>query len=256
MFKASIRKVLRKLGYEIRRKPAGHLAKSAIDVQAELFRGCVRLIVFDVGAHRGQTAKEYVRRFPDAAIYSFEPYPESFEELKKVASGYDRMRPYRLAITDSVGTRDLFISPRTATNSLLSRPEGQRRYFPSDAEMVGRTQVEVSTLDAFCQQEAVSRINILKMDVQGGELLALKGASGLLSNGSIDLIYTEVMFIPHYEDGVLFYELWEFLAQYGYSLYDLFIGTHATNGQIRQGDAIFLSQDFRVDVVDAFQPEP
>ena len=86
-------------------------------------------------------------------------------------------------------------------------------------------------------------------------MLALKGASDLLSKSRIGLIYTEVMFVPHYEGGPLFYELCEFLARYNYSLYDLFLVKHGTNGQLCYGDAIFISYEMRTRVVDSFDPE-
>lgn len=256
MFRVAFKNLVRELGYEIKKSTAGHLAQDPFDVQGSLLRDFDRLTIFDLGAHRGQTTKEYALKFPNATIYGFEPFPESFKELQEVAAAYDGVRPYCLAMTDSTARRTLYISHRSATNSLLPRPEDQRRYFPSNAEMTGKIQVETSTLDAFCQQASISRINILKMDIQGGELLALKGASDLLSEGRIDLIFTEVMFVPHYEGGPLFYELWEFVARYSYSLYDLFIGTYATNGQLRQGDAIFISHNRRTNIVNAFGPEP
>jgi FkbM family methyltransferase len=43
-------------------------------------------------------------------------------------------------------------------------------------------EVEAVTLDSFCEQDSIGRIDYLKLDVEGSELEALIGASGLLEN--------------------------------------------------------------------------
>jgi hypothetical protein len=144
----------------------------------------------------------------------------------------------------------------SATNSLLPRPRNLKRYYPQNAETVGQVEVETTTLDTFCKHSAISKIDILKMDIQGGELLALQGATDLLSESLVDLIYTEVIFVPHYEGGPLFHELSGFLSRYDYSLFDLFLIKHGNNGQLRHGDAIFVSNKMRAVIVDSFNPEP
>jgi FkbM family methyltransferase len=53
------------------------------------------------------------------------------------------------------------------------------------------TLVKLVTLDWFCQQNAVSRIRLLKIDTEGYELEVLKGARGMLERGDIDLIQFE-----------------------------------------------------------------
>jgi hypothetical protein len=116
--------------------------------------------------------------------------------------------------------------------------------------------VQAETLDAFCYRHSLDRINILKLDVQGAEGMVLRGAKGLLSQEAIDLVFTEVMFVPHYEDGPLFHELWGQLGEHGYSFFNLFDLTVARNGQLRYANALFLSSGTRARVVDAFPDEP
>jgi hypothetical protein len=94
------------------------------------------------------------------------------------------------------------------------------------------------------------------MDIQGGELGALRGARGLLERGAIRVIFTEAMFVPHYEGAPLYHDLAAYLAGFGYSLYDLFLAAHGNNGQLRYGDAIFVSARTRREVVDQQAPEP
>jgi hypothetical protein len=62
-------------------------------------------------------------------------------------------------------------------------------------------------------------IDLLKMDIQGGEYEALHGATELLANGAIDLIYSEAFFVPMYANQPLFGDLVSYLAKWNYRLH-------------------------------------
>lgn len=256
MLKSLARNVLRLLGYEIQRVPYTLGPRDPFEIQKRLLINPAPRIIFDVGAHHGQTLKKYAVLFPKAGIHCFEPFPESFQVVEALALNNRQLSPYRLALTDSPGKRSFYVNQMSATNSLLPRPQDLRRYYPHNAGTIGQIEIEATTLDLFCQAKQIPSVDILKMDIQGGELLALKGAAGLLRDKRISLIYTEAAFVPHYAGAPLFYEVCEFLARYHYSLYDLFFAEHATNGQLRYGDAIFVSPELRANVVDVFKPEP
>jgi len=117
-------------------------------------------------------------------------------------------------------------------------------------------QVRVGTLDQFCRREGVDRIHLLKMDVQGGEGLVIEGATGMLSRGRIDAIYTEVMFVSHYAEGKLFDELSGMLERHGLRLFGFYNLTWATNGQLRFGDALYVSDGVREQVFNRLPEEP
>jgi hypothetical protein len=52
---------------------------------------------------------------------------------------------------------------------------------------------------AYPKARDISHIDLLNIDVQGGERMVLEGARRLLKNGAVSLIYTEAMFFPFYE---------------------------------------------------------
>jgi len=90
----------------------------------------------------------------------------------------------------------------------------------------------------------------LKLDIEGSELTALRGASEKLAHHSIELIYTEIMFVPHYEGGPMFYELCSFLSNFNYTLFNVYNLKRAVNRQLRWGNAIFVSPDIRANKID------
>jgi hypothetical protein len=103
-------------------------------------------------------------------------------------------------------------------------------------------EIPVTTLDQFCAKNGVERIDILKMDIQGAELPALRGASRLLREGRIGLIFTEVEFVPLYEQQGLYHHIAEFLEQHDFELHNFYdLNVNREVGQLLWADAIFLS---------------
>jgi len=239
-----------------RRKGAMQQLPIAFRNQQKLLLNNKVLTIFDAGAHVGNTVANYKYLFPEATIYSFEPFPESIERLRKRFLGDSLVKPIQMAISNEAGAREFYVNNTfEQTNSLFPRPISARRYYPKGAELMNRIEVGVTTIDKFCSEESISNIQILKMDIQGGELMALQGASEMLHQGRIDLIYTEVLFVPHYEGAPMFYELCEYLSKWGYTLFGIYNLFLAKNGQLRFADAIFVSPHIRADVIDSFDPE-
>ena len=104
----------------------------------------------------------------------------------------------------------------------------------------GVIKVESITIDTFCRQESIRAIDILKFDIQGGELNALRGAAGMLSNQRVQLVYAELLFVPVYQGQADFHEVASYLSRHGYRLYDFYNFSYSERGQLRWGDAIFL----------------
>jgi len=109
----------------------------------------------------------------------------------------------------------------------------------------GSTEVRAITLDDFCAREQIDAVPVLKLDIQGGELMALRGAESLLNRRAVDLIFTEVNFVPLYEGQAFFDDVYQFLKARDYSLYGLYGLAHGTNGMLAWGDAIFIGPDLR-----------
>lgn len=213
-------------------------------------------VILDVGANVGNTVHAYRNIFPQAEVYALEPFPQIYEQLKTRFIADSHVHPFCLAAGRKPQSKPLYVNEYADTNSLLPRPTGSRRYYAADNVPVGTVPAEVTTLDEFALQQGISRIDILKLDIQGGEGDALAGARNLLSASQIDLIFSEVFFTPHYEGAPLFQEIADYLAAYGYSLFNLTHLVSGKNGQLRFADALFVSQRIRADNIDARLPEP
>ncbi len=130
--------------------------------------------IFDIGSNIGTTVILFYNKFPHATIYAFEPDPHNFKRLSEhvalLGEGAKRVRLYNVAVTDAhgesipffIGTKDHWSS------SILKRT-------------VTKDEVIVHTvnLDTVCQEEGIQKIDIMKMDIEGAEDLALDGFTKL-----------------------------------------------------------------------------
>lgn len=196
-------------------------------------------VVFDLGARVGKTVAKYRELFPSAHIFCFEPFDHSYAVLTRRHQDASRVKPQKLAVSDTCGTRAFHCSDQSDMNSLLPLASNAGLLTTASADRV--ITVETVTLDAFCARHRLDRIQILKMDIQGAELQALRGASGLLERQAIGLVYTEMNFGQLYEGQGTFHEVCQLLSTYSYSLYGLYNIAYSRNGPIGWADAIFVS---------------
>jgi FkbM family methyltransferase len=227
------------------RHPRARRYLSAFAAQAALVPPQPGVVILDVGANEGQAAARYRRLYPAGAITSFEPHAPTAAALRERFAGDDLHETVELAACASGGTRQFYANHETQTNSLLRRPATGRRYYRKNSRPKLPTTVTATTLDAFARQRGVPRVDILKLDVEGAELAALRGAEELLREQRIGLIYAEVGFVNRWVGDPLFWEVCAFLDGFQYSLYGLFHVRRDENGQTRTADALFVCPAFR-----------
>ena len=201
--------------------------------------------VLDVGAHKGDLTAIYLKTFPRATIYSFEPSPESFERLQIRFKGNLSVKPVQLAISSEGGQSTFFVNRNSATNSLLPKTVDADKWADTSGDMtnLNRITVETTTIDKFCQENQLDAIQILKLDLQGAELKALQGARRSLRRKAISLVFLETNFVPIYEGQCTFTEIVEYLSEYDYRLFNLYNLATAENGQLKWCDVLFRPED-------------
>lgn len=124
-------------------------------------------VVFDVGANMGLYGELAASVFAPSAVHLFEPTPAAAAVVRKIAKKNNlRLTVHELALSDEVGSADLFVSPISdASNSLV---EGFR-----EASVV--TPVDTSTIDAIVDEIGVAP-DLIKIDVETHERAVLDGA--------------------------------------------------------------------------------
>jgi FkbM family methyltransferase len=225
-FKDAVNAGLGHLGYRIA------ATRDPMAIQASLLRGRTVSSILDVGANVGQMIAPYRRRFPEATIHAFEPHPGCFDRLRARFGEDPRLRLVQMAMGEAEGTSHFLVSDRPTRHSLLA---------PVRGGIQEEIEVQVTTLDAYLARTGIPHVDLLKVDVEGGELAVLRGARAALSDRRISGIFMEAMFIPHYEGQALFHELASHLAGFGFRVVDITDLRYTAEGQLRWGNVIFSS---------------
>ena len=147
------------------------------------------IVAFDVGASQGMWSSALLERAPSATIYAFEPMPSAFARLSAKLDG--RVHLNACALGATVGEAEMFAPPGgdQQLGELASLHVRDLSSYNLAVETIGS--VSVRTLDEFCADNAIARIDLLKLDTEGNELDVLRGAERLLTERAIGAIQFE-----------------------------------------------------------------
>lgn len=193
------------------------------------------LTIVDIGANRGQFALA-ARVLSDTNIISFEPLPVPAKIFNNIFQEDMKVRLHMAAIGESLDKKDIHLSKSDDSSSLLEIADLQAELFPGTHE-VGILEIQVGRLVDFCDAKDILRPAMLKLDVQGFELQALRGCIDLIDR--FDFIYCECSFVELYKDQKLADKVIEYLADLGFKLTGIYNPAYDLNGQCIQGDLLF-----------------
>lgn len=215
------------------------ITKDEMTDLACLFKSADPSVIFDVGANVGFVTWEFAKKFKKAQIYALEPDPVPSRVLESTHGATPRIHLFPIAAAEKRGELLLYQRPVSTNSSLMHRADGA----PARGENV--IKVETVTLDSFCEEHSVNHIDLLKTDTEGADLLVLRGASGLLQSGRIDVIMAEAFFVPTYKEQATLDEIVGFLRVYGFIIFNVYIGRESLLGQASYGNIIFISPRFQ-----------
>ncbi len=195
--------------------------------------------ILDAGASNGRISKRFLRMFPEAQVFAFEPQPLYREALEQYAQKDPRFQPQFAALSDTVGTIDLHLTHSPGTTSLFIPDPRMKALYPEETVTTGVEKVDVVSIDEWAMRHGDPAIQLMKFDIQGGELKAMEGASRVLQTSTL-LVYTEILFNPLYEGGAIYSQIDLCLRKFGFVLYNIFKPKSDKNQMLYQADAIFV----------------
>jgi FkbM family methyltransferase len=173
----------------------------------------------DIGANNGfYTALFADRVGPAGRVHAFEANPALVDRLTRMIAlngFHGRVRLNPVAVSDRAGTARLYLSDHLDTTGMSSLV--RKTYLEGGACI----DVATTTLDDYALQRLVAPIALLKMDIEGAEISALRGMEALLRARPPRAILCEVADNRHSlaTEGVAFagsHALIEFLKARGY----------------------------------------
>lgn len=175
------------------------------------------IVLVDVGA-RGGIPNRWRQVEPWLRTVGFEPDARSLDTL----DGSGRATVFRTALASRPESLELHLTAEESNSSLLmpNRPFLSRFSPAGRFEVIETHTVEADTLDNQLAQGGIERVDFIKLDTQGSELMILEGARETLGRGVFG-IEVEVELNPLYEEQPLLSDVDRFLRPFGYELFDL-----------------------------------
>ena len=169
--------------------------------------------LLDVGANTGLWALGAARRVgAKGAVHAFEPVPDNFARLTRnlLLNGFTNVTCQKLALSDTCG-RTVFYAAKDDNSGLGSLTQSENAARPIEIEM--------TTIDSYCETHAITRVNLMKVDVEGAELLVFRGAQRLLASNEAPIIMFETDEILTARFGSSSQTIKSLLHQFGYEFF-------------------------------------
>jgi len=154
------------------------------EITTELFKNVLKEgdVFIDLGANIGYfslLASRLVGK--KGKVFSFEPEPTNFSCLKKnlEINNYRQARSFLKAVSDKNGKIKLFVCDYDTGHHTINQYEGIKSYSRGRSTVEKEIEIDAVTLDSFLGDKT-DRVDVIKMDVEGAEMLALIGMDKVL----------------------------------------------------------------------------
>ncbi len=243
MITKTIKSLARSIGFDISRyRPDAHHGAR----YAHLLRTRGIQQILDVGANAGQYGS-LLRSNHDyrGRILSFEPLIEAHASLTARAAADPLQRwsvARRAALGAMNGTTMIHVAGNSVSSSILPMRPAHVAAAPQSVGQ-GMEEITIRRLDDVVRERGVTidRHVLLKIDTQGYELEVLQGADETVAAAGV--IQTEMSFQPLYTGQPLFDEVYAYLADRGFTVFDIVPGfSDPHSGCLLQADGIFVRQ--------------
>jgi FkbM family methyltransferase len=236
MLKLALKSIIRLSPYRVTRAQHANRFQAMEECLVSLAgRGFNPRRIVDGGANIGDFARCAASIFPAAKIHLIEPQPACHDALAQLARN-SNFQVHAVALGAEDSFIDFAIDPTCVTTGAHVVPDATP---PVDGLCV---RVPVARLDMLLGAESVTEDRcLLKLDLQGWELEALKGAESILNK--IEVILTEASFFAQaYEPSIE--TLIHFLDERGFALYDIAsLAARRRDNRAHQGDFIFVRRN-------------
>lgn len=167
----------------------------------------------DIGAHLGLISVIAAKIAKSGGkVYAFEPTPSTFQALNRIVkiNGLSEViLCINMAVSDKTGEANFLVDAWAGSNanSLVERPDKERK----------AVRIPTIQLDSFVETSSISRIDMIKIDVEGAELSALRGAMGVLRTLRPRVILALHPFLLN-SNGDTLEHIYEFIDQLSYDI--------------------------------------
>ena len=151
--------------------------------KTKLFLNVIKegMTIIDIGVNKGYFSLLFAKLMNDKGkVLSFEPEPNNCFWFRKSiqANGYSCIKLFQYALSDREGSVNLYRGKKSGWGSLFLSS------YTEEKTITAKTR----KLDNVLKDEGMNKVDIIKIDVQGADLLVLKGAERTLKRQNIKLV--------------------------------------------------------------------
>jgi FkbM family methyltransferase len=194
-------------------------------------------MILDIGANEGDFSAAVLALAPEATIVAVEPSPEPLKRLKARVAGRPNVTIVPKAVAAESGTARFHVTAHDH-NASLQQPRSEKMgalYRDEGWGVREVLEVETVSLDELAGGRDVA---LLKLDVQGGEMKAIRGGREALARTHAVLM--EVTFVSHYEGDASFQDLNRAMLDLGFELAGISSPGRSSEGAPAWADACYV----------------
>jgi FkbM family methyltransferase len=176
------------------------------------------MTVLDLGAHHGLYTTLMSRLVgPSGKVVAFEPSPRERRGLERHLrlNGCNNVTVVPMAVSSSAGASEFFLVENVRSGASSLRRTSLNGGFPRSE----RIPVQVTALDPYLRDNGIDRVDFMKMDIEGAELEAFRGAKRLLTSERRPTLVVEMADQVSKSWGYLCREKYDLLTSWGYEWY-------------------------------------
>ena len=176
------------------------------------------MVIADIGANVGEITLLAAKRLTRGRVLSFEPMPRVYAQLRRniELNGFKNVSTFNMGLFHESGTLPLFVksdNPYGMTN------EGVTSLF-SDGTARQVSSVPLRRFDDVAEESGITRLDLMKIDVEGAEWMVLRGAQRAIERFR-PVIIAEISESNFHKAGYTTEDLYRFLKSLGYEILSL-----------------------------------
>jgi len=191
-------------------------------------------VIVEAGAFQGNQTVYATKVWPYYnSVIAFEPNPSAFEVLQQrvIEENLERVHVNQIALSNYNGEATLYVSQANEKESSLLAPTEEMQPYYQGPQL----KVPCVMLDDWCEQNQITSIDILNLELEGLELKALEGSINILKNTKIVILQS--FFRPYRIDMCNYFYVKDFLAK------SQFVPLMHWYEQGERGIAVYVSQE-------------
>jgi FkbM family methyltransferase len=142
--------------------------------------------VLDIGANIGWYSLNFSKILTAGEVYSFEPIPDTYSNLQSniLLNKAANIKSFNLALSNVNGETEFFYNPDELGAASARNIK--------DLNDIKKVKCKTQTIDSFVTEKKINKLDLIKCDVEGGELFVFEGGKNTFTEFK-PVIFTEML---------------------------------------------------------------